>query len=134
MLETMSLKLDARGLRDLLAEPDAAEGLSAAAGTPLVIVEVGWWPGDARHPKAAFFAYAYPAPPGFAGASLSPAGARWNEALGEYILDWDEVRVSADPRAAAVEFAQSAFRHACLVCDWDTQLAASADGQPPPVR
>ena len=41
MLETMSLKLDARALRDLLADPAAAEGLSAAAGTPLVIVEVG---------------------------------------------------------------------------------------------
>jgi hypothetical protein len=103
-------------------------------GANAQLFEVGWWPGDARYPKAAFFAYAYPAPPGFAGASLSPAGARWNEALGEYILDWDEVRVSADPRAAAVEFAQSAFRHACLVCDWDTRLAASADGQPPPVR
>jgi uncharacterized protein DUF5996 len=103
-------------------------------GANAQLVEVGWWPGDARYPKAAFFAYAYPAPPGFAGASLSPAGAGWNEALGEYILDWNEVRVSADPRAAAVEFARSAFRHACLVCDWDNELAASADGQPPPVR
>jgi hypothetical protein len=37
----MSLKLDARALRDLLADPAAAEGLSAATGTPLVIVEVG---------------------------------------------------------------------------------------------
>jgi hypothetical protein len=41
MLEAMSLKLDARALGDLLADPAAAEGLSAAAGTPLVIVEVG---------------------------------------------------------------------------------------------
>jgi enoyl-CoA hydratase/isomerase-like protein len=41
MLETMSLKLDARALRDLLADPAAAEGLSAVTGTPLVIVEVG---------------------------------------------------------------------------------------------
>ena len=41
MLETMSLKLDARALRDLLADPAAAEVLSAATGTPLVIIEVG---------------------------------------------------------------------------------------------
>jgi hypothetical protein len=41
MLEAMSLKLDARALRDLLADPAAAERLSAATGTPLVIVEVG---------------------------------------------------------------------------------------------
>src|SRR6202046_2896333 len=27
-------------------------------------VAVGWWPGDERHPTAAFYAYAHPAPPG----------------------------------------------------------------------
>jgi Family of unknown function (DUF5996) len=27
-------------------------------------IEVGWWPGDPRYPRAAFFAYAYPAPAG----------------------------------------------------------------------
>jgi hypothetical protein len=97
------------------------------------LVEVGWWPGDARYPRAAFFAFAHPAPPGFAGASLSPPAAHWDQTLGEYILDWDDVR-AADPRAAAVEFARSAFRHACLVCGWNTELAASAEGRPPPVR
>ena len=29
-------------------------------------VAVGWWPGDARYGKAAFYAYAHPAPEGFA--------------------------------------------------------------------
>ena len=98
------------------------------------LFEAGWWPGDARYPKAAFFAFAHPAPPAFAHASLSPAGARWEQTLGEYVLDWDDVRAAPDPRAAAVEFARSAFRHACLVCDWDTGLAASGEGTPPPVR
>src|SRR5260221_11438406 len=41
MLEAMSLKLDARDLRDLLADPAAAEGISAATGTPLLIVQAG---------------------------------------------------------------------------------------------
>jgi hypothetical protein len=85
-------------------------------------------------PKAAFFAYAHPAPPGFSRATLSPAGAYWDEQLGEYLLDWDDVRAAADPRAAAVEFARSVFGHACVVCDWDGELAASAQGRPPPVR
>ncbi len=96
-------------------------------------VAVGWWPGDPRHPKAAFYAYAHPAPAGFAAATLTPAAARWDAALGEYVLDWDDVRAASDPHAAAVEFARSAFRHACVVCEWDTALAASADGAPPPV-
>lgn len=94
-------------------------------------VAIGWWPGDARYGKAAFYAYAHPAPDGFTEAEL-PWG-RWDAELGEYVLDWDEVRSSADPRGAALEFAQSVFRHACAVCDWDLALAASAEGSPPPV-
>jgi Family of unknown function (DUF5996) len=96
-------------------------------------VAVGWWPGDARYPRAAFYAYAHPAPPGFSGAVLSPPAARWDDGLGEYLLDWDDVRASQDPRAAALDFARSAFRHACAVCGWDPVLAASAEGTPPPV-
>jgi hypothetical protein len=98
------------------------------------LVEVGWWPGDLRYPKAAFYAYAHPAPPAFGHASLSPAGARWDEALGEYILDWDEVRAAPEPRKVALEFAHSAFRHACQVCGWDADLAATAEGRPPPIK
>jgi hypothetical protein len=97
-------------------------------------VAVGWWPGDGRYGQAAFYAYAHPAPPDFGGATLSPAPARWDPALGEYILDWDDVRSAADPHATALEFARSAFRHACIACGWDMTLAASAEGTPPPVR
>jgi hypothetical protein len=96
-------------------------------------VAVGWWPGDARFGAAAFYAYAHPAPDGFADATLSPEAARWDADMGLYILDWDDARESDDPHAAAVEFARSAFRHACEVCEWDVALAASAEGTPPPV-
>jgi uncharacterized protein DUF5996 len=96
-------------------------------------VAVGWWPGDPRSPKAAFYAYAHPAPEGFSEATLSPAAAHWDAALGEYILNWDDVRSSPNPQAFALEFARAAFRHACAVCEWDPALAASAEGTPPPV-
>jgi hypothetical protein len=102
-------------------------------GADAQLIEIGWWPGDLRYPKAAFYAYAHPAPPSFGRAGLSPASARWDEALGEYILDWDEVRAAPDPRAEALEFARSAFRHACRVCGWDAELAATAEGRPPPI-
>jgi hypothetical protein len=97
-------------------------------------VAIGWWPGDPRHPKAAFYAYAHPAPPGFETATLQPDGARWAPELGEYVLDWSEVCARPDPRSGALEFARSAFRHACLACEWDPVLSASAEGDPPPVR
>ena len=96
-------------------------------------VAVGWWPGDARYERAAFYAYAHPAADGFAEATLSPPAARWEASIGEYILDWDDVRASADPHAFALEFARSVFRHACAVCEWDPALAASAEATPPPV-
>jgi hypothetical protein len=97
-------------------------------------VAIGWWPGDSRHDQAAFYAYAHPAAEGFARLALSPAAARWDAALGEFILDWDDIRSEADPPAAALEFARSAFRQACTACAWDMTLAASADGTPPPIR
>jgi hypothetical protein len=96
-------------------------------------VAVGWWPGDGRYGKAAFYAYAHPAPDGFASATVSPSQARWDAALGEYILDWDDVRAAEDPHGLALAFARSVFRHACVVCEWDPALLASAEGSPPPV-
>jgi len=96
-------------------------------------VALGWWPGDTRYPRAAFYAYAHPAPDGFAQATLSPASVRWEGELGEYVLDWDDLCASADPHGDALLFARSAFRHACAVCEWDPALAATAEGRPPPV-
>jgi hypothetical protein len=97
-------------------------------------VEIGWWPGDPNHEGAAFFAFAHPTPDGFADARLSPDAARWDGQLGEYVLDWEDIRESPDPHAVALEFTRSAFRHACEVCEWDPALAATADGVPPPIR
>jgi hypothetical protein len=97
-------------------------------------VALGWWPGDQRYDRAAFYSYAHPAPDGFAGATLSPPEASWDGELGEYILDWDDIRSGPDPGAAALEFARSSFRHACVVCDWDPALLDSTEGAPPPVR
>ena len=97
-------------------------------------VEVGWWPGDQRYRRAAFYGFAAPAPDNFAGADLSPAAAHWDDQLGEYILDWADVVSSVDPFATALEFGRSVVAHACTVCDWDPVLSGSALGQPPPLR
>ncbi len=91
-------------------------------------VAFGWWPGDDRYPRPAFYAYVHPAQPGFESASL-PAG-RWDGALGEYLLDWDDVVSGPDPPAVARAFLLGAVRHACTVCEWDAGLAASVDADP----
>jgi hypothetical protein len=96
-------------------------------------VAVGWWPGDPKHGGAAFYAYAHPAQPGFLGADLGVPGAHWDADLGEYVLEWEDVVASDDPFGLALSFARQAFLHACATCGWDPDLAASAEGTPPPV-
>ncbi|MBS1870241.1 MAG: hypothetical protein JSS99_11305 [Actinobacteria bacterium] len=91
---------------------------------------IGWWPGDVRYPKPAFYAYAHPAGDAFPSAPLAPPHARWDVELGEYLLDFDVVSATEDPHEAALGFARSAFVHACAVCGWDPALATVV----PPVR
>jgi hypothetical protein len=89
---------------------DVAVGLFSDAAE----VAVGWWPGDARYPRPAFYAYAQPASDAFAAAGLAPTAARWDTTLGEYLLDWDDVVAAADPHEAALEFGRSAVAAAGL--------------------
>jgi hypothetical protein len=88
-------------------------------------VAVGWWPGDPRSSNAAYYGYAHPPTEAFREADLSPA--EWHEEMGLYLLETDHP-------AVALEFARDVFRHACVTCEWDPALLASAEGDPPPVR
>ena len=97
-------------------------------------IAVGWWPGDVRYPRPAFYAYAHPAPPGFSDLRPEPPASRWDAELGEFILDWQDVIASDDPFATALAFARSVTRVACAACDWDPGLAASLEGGHPLVR
>jgi hypothetical protein len=115
-------------------EPPSSAGFIMRNAGDAQQVEVGWWPGDGRYGRAAFYAYAHPAPEGFGELHVSPPAARWDSALGEYVLDWDDVRAAADAHATAGEFARSAFLQACEACSWDPALAATATGTPPPVH
>jgi hypothetical protein len=98
------------------------------------VIQVGWWPGDQNHGRAAFFAYAHPAPEGFAHADLAPDAAHWDTDLGEYVLEWEDIRSEADPHALALEFVHSAFDHACAVCAWEPLLAESIKDVPPVIH
>ena len=58
---------------------------------------VGWWPGDQRYGRAAFFAFAFPMPEHFSNAELGPRQAHWDSGLGEFVLDWEDIRSGARP-------------------------------------
>jgi hypothetical protein len=81
----------------------------------------GFWPGDARFPEAAFYSYAYPAPPGYSEASVRPATARYEQALGEFLLPYARVRRLADPSAEVLAFLETTYAAAADLGAWDRQ-------------
>ena len=64
-------------------------------------VAVGWWPGDERYGQAAFYAYAHPAPHGFADARRFAAGrALGRRRSASTCSTATTCRAGADPRGA----------------------------------
>src|SRR3954470_22973672 len=73
------------------------------------VSSAGFWPGGPGHEEAAFYAYAYPEPPGFRDAAVAPLGAAYDPGLGEYLLPYDAVRTAGNPDAALLAFLQSTY-------------------------
>lgn len=82
------------------------------------VSSAGFWPGTDPFPRAAFYSYAYPQPPGFAAASV-PDGATFDAAMGEFILPYDIVRAAADPDALVMAFLQATYAAAASLGAWD---------------
>jgi hypothetical protein len=88
----------------------------------------GYWPGGAG--EGAFYAYAYPEPPGFAEWPVEPDGAAYDAALGEFVLPYTAVRTAGDPEATLTAFLQTTYEGAATLAGWDRD-ALEADRQPP---
>jgi hypothetical protein len=80
----------------------------------------GFWPGGGSQP-AAFYAYAYPQPAGFAEAVVRPAGASWRRELGEFVLPYDVVQRDTAPDARLLDFLESTYAVAADLAHWDRQ-------------
>ncbi len=103
-------------------EPPAGWGIIRRVGGDAEQVCVGFWPGSTALKEPAFFAYAYPKAEGIEDAAIHPAAAAWNPALGEFILTYDAVRRSRDPRQAILDFAESTFLAGADRQRWDPAL------------
>ena len=93
------------------------------------VSSAGFWPGGGGIDYAAFYSYAYPAPPGFAAASVQPEGAFFSEDLQEFILPYDAVRAADSPDAALLEFLQSTYDAAADGAHWDRAALECPLGQ-----
>lgn len=79
----------------------------------------GFWPGGGPVEEAAFYAYAYPEPPGYADHRVRPAAASYHAAAREFILPYEAVRTAADPDAALLQFLQDTYEAAATRGRWD---------------
>ena len=80
----------------------------------------GFWPG-AGLGTPAFYAYAYPEPPGFKEYRVHPPQAHYHETLREFILPYDAVRTATMPDDALLAFAQSTYEAAAMSGNWDRE-------------
>lgn len=116
--------------------PGGVPGLPDAVAREAYSHEVssaGFWPGNDAFPRAAFYSYAYPEPPGFRSRAHSP-GAYFDASLGEYILPYDTVRTAADPDALLLDFLMSTYTAAAEAGAWNRAQLECPPGAPGRVR
>ena len=97
------------------------------------VSSAGFWAGGGPIDDAAFYAYAYPQPEGFAEAAIQPEAATYNQDFGEFILPYEAVRTSQDPQATLLAFLESTYEAAAALGDWDRshEYPRGAVGSPP---
>ena len=94
------------------------------------VSSAGFWPGGNGIEEAMFFAYAYPAPAGFADAQVAPEAAYYHEQLSEFVLPYEAVRSAPDPDAALMAFLESTYVAAADLAGWDRKALECAYGEP----
>lgn len=92
------------------------------------VSSVGFWPGSGPITDAAFYSYTAPEPPGFRDRPVQPAAAHYDSQLGEFILMYDDVRASASPSAALLQFCQSTYEAGAVLGKWDRDALERPEG------
>lgn len=88
-------------------------------------IEMGWWCGNEAYPKPAYFSYVYPSPNQISQSIIKPDAARWDDKMGLFILDYEDVRNSANPNEYLLSFFESAYSTEAKLANWETKLVSS---------
>jgi hypothetical protein len=78
----------------------------------------GFWPGGGTQ-EAAFYAYMYPEPAGYAEYAVRPAAAYYDSTLREFLLPYEVVRNAASPDDVLLDFLQSTYEAGANMAAWD---------------
>lgn len=90
-------------------------------------VESGWWPGNNAYPRPAFYSFMYPAPAGIEQSKIKPTEAKWNAKLGEFILDYDDLRKSSNPDQTLFDFFQSSYAASAKLAGWKSSFITAGE-------
>jgi hypothetical protein len=101
--------------------PKGADAMTREAYSHEVI-SCGFWPGDRRYKQAAFYSYTMPAPAGLEKETIRPSAAHWDTQMGEFILNYDDVRAAASPEQVILDFCQSTYEAGAKLAQWDRQV------------
>ena len=87
------------------------------------VVSSGFWAGDDTVRGAAFYTYAYPSPDGIDAEPLQPPAAAWVDSNGSpmALLMYDDLRQTADPRQALLDFLESTYQAGARLAGWDVE-------------
>jgi hypothetical protein len=97
------------------------------------VSSAGFWAGSESYPRAAFYSYAWPEPPGFRDAPVAPA-ASYDTTFGEFILPYDAIREAADPDLTLLDFLTRTYAAAADAGHWDRAALECPPGVPGRVR
>ena len=78
----------------------------------------GFWPGNAEV-DAAFYAYVYPEPEGFAKFPIGVEGAAYHPTLHEFVLPYERVHAADNPDALVASFLERSYEAAAVHGGWD---------------
>jgi hypothetical protein len=106
-------------------EREGADGITREAYSHEVS-SVGFWPGGGSVTGPAFYSYTAPEPKGFREAKVNPDAARYDEALGEFLVMYDDVRAAGRPCEELLAFCDSTYEAAANAAGWDRRALERA--------
>ena len=98
--------------------PKGADAMTSEAYSHEVS-SCGFWPGDRRYKQPAFYSYTMPAPAGIEKEPVRPSAGHWDANMGEFLLNYDDVRAAASPEQAILDFCQSTYEAGANLAKWD---------------
>ena len=111
-------------------EPPTDRGYLLKYDLDAELINVGLNLGDAADAPV-YYGYIYPQPESCTTLPISPVGASWSDALGEWTIPYDTVRVAADPALALTTFLDAIYRLSADAAGWDHERFRYT---PPPLR